>query len=143
MTNVRGPNRNLNVNAATQLVQYNVGNTRNIRHFGYYPNQRSFSVLGNNGRLQGFAIVKPNKWMSNGNVVELKIIGVRENLRSKGIGKAILNAIKKAYTNKNIILNSVPKAVNFYRREGFTNNNAGRLTLGSTTKPMRFRRKKT
>ena len=37
----------------------------------------------------------------------------------RGVGSAFLNSIKKLYTHKNIILNSLESAVQFYKKNGF------------------------
>ena len=70
-------------------------------------------VMMRNNKISGFAVVSHK----NKNL-HLDVI-----VTQKGLGSQLINQIIKNAKNKKITLNSVPKAVGFYKRHGFTRNN--------------------
>jgi N-acetylglutamate synthase-like GNAT family acetyltransferase len=85
---------------------------------------KNYVMLNKNGKLHGFAIIRKYD-----GIMVLDLIGAN---RGKGYGRQMMeriinNAKKKGV--ETIFLNSVPSAVNFYKKFGFTGNTKMQLVL--------------
>jgi predicted acetyltransferase len=119
------------------LLVKNIMDPNNVRgHFNaYFKNRgRNYVAINENGRMAGFAILRPNK---NG-TTNVLLIGTKPG---RGTGRQIMNKIynnaRRRGSTKVRVIDPVNNARNFYRRLGYKNNNKNTMSRNVAKKRRR------
>lgn len=117
---IKGPGKNALINNRRKNIEKLVEKTGlyiNLNNFINHRNKKFNYTIWNQEKLAGFAILKPEN-----KTLELELIVTNTG---KGFGTQLLNRIKNNSKNKfnTINLVSLPKAMPFYKRHGFTSKN--------------------
>lgn len=110
-------NKVFNEGLMNKLYLENISNPNNI-----------YLVAEENGLVQGYASCHLQNLLHHcGKIAEIQEMYVNSNYRSKGVGKALMNELKKITKEKGAIQLEVTtrsireKAIQFYQREAFEN----------------------